>query len=61
MRYKELVRECYIIAKNGGTPYEEVLRMSPRERSYFLKFIDEEFKHAKEIMDKSRGGTKNSG
>ncbi len=42
IRYKEIVRECYIISKNCNTAYTDVLKMGYRERQHLLSFILEE-------------------
>lgn len=58
IRYKQLVKECYLITKNTGTTYSDVLKMTPTERMYFLEFMAEEVKKSKELIEKnhSNGG-----
>lgn len=48
-RYKEIVRECYVITKNMNTPYSDVLKMTPTERGYILEFLAEEIKRSDEM------------
>ena len=52
VRLKELLKECYSITKNTSTPYSDVLKMTPTERSYMLSFLIEEFSKNKEIIEK---------
>lgn len=42
-KFKELVRECYLVAKNCSIPYSDALRMSFTERRYMLEFLREEY------------------
>ena len=41
-RYKEIVKECYLITRNMNTSYEEIMNMNPLEREYLLKFLADE-------------------
>lgn len=41
-RYKEIVRECYIISKVLHTSYTDVLSMSPTEKNMILEFIKQD-------------------
>lgn len=52
-RYKQIVRECYLITKNMNTSYIDILKISPREREYLLQFLTEEFEKNKEAMEKA--------
>lgn len=54
VRYRELVKECYIISKNCNTPYTDVLKMSSKERQYFLSFLAEEFKRIEQQSKEQR-------
>lgn len=42
IKYKQLVKECYLISKNTHTSYNEVMQMSPTERQYLLNFLFED-------------------
>lgn len=53
-RYKQIQKECYLISKNSSTSYDDVLRMTPIEREYWLEFIQDEFKKTQEMIDKSK-------
>lgn len=53
-RYKQIVKECYIITKNTNTPYSDVLEMTPAEREYFIEFLSEDFKKQQEQIDKAK-------
>lgn len=53
-RYKEIVKECYWIAKNCNTPYTELLKITPTERNYLIECIKEELDHTKEAIENNR-------
>ena len=57
-RYKQIVKECYIITKNTNTSYSDVLEMTPAERECFIEFIAEDFKKQQEQIDKAKQGSK---
>lgn len=52
IRYKEIVKECYLISKNLHTSYTDILKITPIEKQYLLEFLLEEAKHNKEILEK---------
>ena len=54
IRFRELVRECYIISKNMNTTYSDVLKMSSIERKYLIKFLIDEAKQRDEMIKKRR-------
>lgn len=58
-RYKELVKECYFITKNTHTTYEDVLNMTPNERSLILSFLLEEAKQIEKKQEEIRNKTQN--
>lgn len=51
-RYKEIVRERYIISKHTNTSYKDLDAINPVERNYLLEFITEELQKQKELYDK---------
>ena len=53
-RFKELVKERYLISKNMNTSYEEVGRMTPIERKYIIEFMVDEIKREKELIEKKK-------
>lgn len=53
-RYKQIVKECYLISKNCNTSYTDVLKITPLERDYILEFIADEFKKAQDEVDKNK-------
>ena len=54
VRYKELVKECYMIAKKCNTSYTDLLTITPTEKNYLLEFIIEDAKEAQEMVNKNR-------
>jgi len=53
-RYKEIVRECYLISKNCNTSYTDLMYITPVEKNYLLEFIKEEFEMTEEILKKQK-------
>lgn len=49
-RYKQIVKECYLISKNCNTSYVDILKMNPTERGYLLEFISDEYKKTEELV-----------
>ena len=54
IRYKEIVDECCIISKNLNTPYLDVLKISPTERNYLIRFLIKEAEQRAALIDKAR-------
>ena len=50
-RYKQLVHECYAIAKATYTPYSDVLQMTPIEREYIIEFIKSDNDRQTKLLD----------
>ena len=50
-RYKEIVKERYIISKYCNTSYTDLANVTPTERNYLLEFATEECDKAKEIAE----------
>ena len=48
--FKELMSECYVICKNLNTSYADVLKMSPIERRYFIKFLVDDAKRQEQRL-----------
>lgn len=53
-RFKELVKECYIIAKKCNTSYTDLLTITPTEKNYLLEFIIDDAKDAQKMVEKNR-------
>ena len=50
-RYKEIVKERYLISKNINTSYNEVGKITPLEREYIIEFLVDEIKQSKKLAD----------
>lgn len=50
-RFKEIIRERYIITKNTNTSYGDIGNMTPTERAYMLEFIGDDFKKNAELVE----------
>lgn len=53
-KYKRIVEEAYYISHQINTSYTDVLKISPRERSYMLEFINDELQRQKESLEKMK-------
>jgi len=53
-RYKQIVKESYIITKNTNTPYSDILNMTPTERELMIEFLSEDFKKQQEQLEQAR-------
>jgi hypothetical protein len=53
-RYKNIVKECYIITKNTNTPYSDILSMTPTERELMIEFLSEDFKKQQENIEQAK-------
>lgn len=51
-RYKDLVRERYIISKYTHTSYSDTANITPIERQYLLDMISEDLQREKDIRDR---------
>ena len=50
-RYRELVTECYYIAKNSNTPYQEIIKITPTERAHLIELIKDEQERNREALE----------
>ena len=53
-RYKDLVRERYLISKSTNTSYLDAGKITPLEKRYILSFIKEEIDKTKEAIESSK-------
>ena len=58
-RFKEIVRERYIISKHTNTSYSDTEDITPAERGYLLEFILDDLQKQKEMYDKAKQDAKN--
>lgn len=58
-RYKEIVRERYLISKNMNTSYNEIGKITPLERRYIMEFLVDEVKQTKEAIERQKAKNKN--
>ena len=54
IKYKEIVKERWLIAKNSHISYGDTENMTPTERYYILEFIAEEVKKTNEAIEKRK-------
>ncbi len=59
-RYKEIVKERYIISKYCNTSYTDLANVTPTERNYLLEFATEECDKAKEIAEEMKNRKANN-
>ena len=53
-RYKEIVRECYLISREINTSYADLMNITPREKNYMLEFIRERIERENEAYEKAK-------
>lgn len=54
IRYKELVKECFIVSREINTSYTDLLTVTPRELNYMLEFIRERVEREREAIEKAK-------
>lgn len=54
IRFKQIVREAYLISKNLNTSYSDVLNMTPLERNYLLQFLVEDAQAFNKELEESK-------
>ena len=52
IRYKEKVKERYILSKHMHTSYKDTGEITPVERQYLIEFLAEDVKKQNEEMEK---------
>ena len=53
-KFKSLVQERYLISKHTNTSYKDTDTITPLERQYILKFIEEELNAQNEAYERAR-------
>lgn len=59
VRYEQIVEECYTISKRVNTSYLDLMKVTPLERTYLLKFIKRDIERENEIYEKQRQELRN--
>lgn len=54
VRFREIVKECYVLAKNIGTSYNDILEITPLERRYLINLLYDESQKTKEMIDNAK-------
>ena len=52
IRFKQIVKEIYILCKQLNSSYTDLLDITPTERDLLINFIVEENKKSEEAMEK---------
>lgn len=58
IRFKEIVKERYLISKTINTSYNDLGEITPAERRYLLEFIQEELEMKNKLMEKAKAERK---
>jgi hypothetical protein len=53
-RYKEIVRERYLISKYSNTSYSDLDNITPLERRYLLVFIKDELQQQHDAVEQQK-------
>lgn len=54
VRFREIVKECYVLSKNIGTSYNDILEITPLERKYLINLLYDESQKTKEMIDNAK-------
>lgn len=54
VRFKEIANEKYLVTKFCNTSYEDVSKMTPKEREYLLGFILQDLQREQEARQKHK-------
>jgi archaellum component FlaC len=57
-RYKQIVKERYLISKKCNTSYADTAQISSLERTYLIDFIFEEIQREKELREQAKANAK---
>ena len=55
-RYREIVKECYVISKNTNTSYTDLMSITPLERKFIIEFLFEESQKTREMLEEAKRG-----
>ena len=53
VRYKSLCREMYLISKNTNMSTDDIKKLTPLERAYYLEFIEADAERVREQIEKA--------
>lgn len=51
-RFRQIIKECYLIAKNSNSSYTDILDITPLEKNELINLILEENRQSEEAMKK---------
>lgn len=54
-RYRELIKERYLVSKHTHTSYNDVGEITPTERIYILQLIAEEIQKSDALIESIKG------
>lgn len=54
IRFKDIVKERYLISRNMNTSYNDLGEITPTERYYLLEFINEELEMKKKAIQEQK-------
>lgn len=57
-RFREIVKERYLISKNCNTSYSDLADVTPLERNYLLELIIDELQKKKKMIEEQRAKQK---
>ena len=59
VRYRDIVKERYYIAKHGNIPYSDSAKMTPAERELIMHFILDDLQTQQNIINQQLAKTNN--
>ena len=60
IRYKEIVKERYLISKSMNTSYNEVGQITPTERQYLIEFLADDAKRSNDLIEQKKKEAKHN-
>lgn len=54
IRFKEIIKERYLISKNLHTSYNDVGKITPAERTQLIQLLAEDIQNQKKLIEESR-------
>ena len=58
IRYKQIIKECYVISKNTNTPYTALMDITPTEKNALIDLILDENRRSEEALQKARAAAR---
>lgn len=58
IRYREIIKECYVITRHLNTSYTDLYNITPKERLTLAQFIEEEERAKQKLIEEAKNKNK---